>query len=271
MKTDSILQADLLDIIFENRNKDYGAYTLRKSYNSRLNKAMAIIFVSVALLCAFSFFHKHPVKDFLIVKDVIYSNPLAKKEIKPEKPIEKQKLPTPQVKTAMQVLPANFKITSDPNVAAIPDFIETSAIGIESVIGKAENNEAVTPSNSESNAAPEKTDMLAVPVDHITPLSSAEIMPSYPGGMEALRNFLEKNLTNPQDVSEGETISVKIKFVVGYDGKLKGFQTVEDGGTVFNNEVIRVLKKMPDWIPGKTKGENVSVYFTIPVKFTSSE
>ena len=58
--------------------------------------------------------------------------------------------------------------------------------------------------------------------------------------------------------------------MVGYDGVLKGFETVEDGGKAFNQEVIRVLKKMPTWIPGKTSGENVSVYYTIPVKFVSS-
>jgi periplasmic protein TonB len=89
--------------------------------------------------------------------------------------------------------------------------------------------------------------------------------------MEALRNFLQKNLQNPEDIEEGGMVSVKIKFVVGYDGTLKSFETVEDGGAAFNNEVIRVLKKMKPWNPGKTRGENVSVYYTIPVKFTTSE
>jgi periplasmic protein TonB len=68
-------------------------------------------------------------------------------------------------------------------------------------------------------------------------------------------------------MEEGETVSVKIRFVVGYDGKLKSFVTAQDGGDEFNTEVIRVLKKMPDWVPGKSNGQNVSVYFTIPVKF----
>ena len=92
-------------------------------------------------------------------------------------------------------------------------------------------------------------------------------MPSYPGGMDALKRFLQKNLTNPRDLEEGEMVSVKIRFVVGYDGKLKSFTTVQDGGEEFNKEVVRVLKKMPEWVPGKTKGQNVSVYYVIPVKF----
>ena len=47
--------------------------------------------------------------------------------------------------------------------------------------------------------------------------------------------------------------------------------TVLDGGEAFNKEVVRVLKKMPDWIPGKAKGENVPVYYTIPVKFVMTD
>ena len=72
-------------------------------------------------------------------------------------------------------------------------------------------------------------------------------------------------------MEEGESVSVKVNFVIGYNGKLQHFVTVQDGGEEFNKEVIRVLKKMPDWIPGKAKGENVSVYYTIPVKFTGAD
>ena len=108
-------------------------------------------------------------------------------------------------------------------------------------------------------------------VDKITPNNFAEVMPEYPGGMSALKKFLEKYLKNPEDLQEGENVKVKIRFIVGYDGNLKGFETVQDGGTAFNNEVVRVLKKMPQWIPGKTRGENVSVYYTIPVNFIATD
>ncbi len=274
MKTDSILQADVLDIIFENRNKAYGAYALRKNYNSRLYQAMGITFFAAAVLCAFSFSQKHSVKPLLTVKETIFSKPPANKDINAEKPAEKQKIEkpaTPKVKVAMQVFPSGFKITDVPDVPEIPDFIEGIAIGSEPVTGIPGQNLLVTPAGTDGHAVPLQPIAPVIPVDNVTPLNTAEIMPAYPGGMDALRKFLERNLTNPQDLNEGETVSVKIKFVVGYDGKLKGFQIAQDGGSAFNEEVIRVLKKMPYWIPGKTKGENVSVYFTIPVKFTSSE
>jgi protein TonB len=82
---------------------------------------------------------------------------------------------------------------------------------------------------------------------------------------------LERNLSNPTEITEGEMIAVHVRFVVGYDGRLQKFIIVKDGGAIFNNEVLRVLKKMPQWIPGKSNGKNVAVYFTIPVKFVPAD
>ena len=96
-------------------------------------------------------------------------------------------------------------------------------------------------------------------------------MPSYRGGMDALRKFLVRNLENPRDMKEGEVANVKVKFVVGSNGELQSFLTVQDGGNEFNREVMRVLKKMPNWVPGKSKGQNVSVFYTIAIKFISAD
>lgn len=102
-----------------------------------------------------------------------------------------------------------------------------------------------------------------------SPVDVADIMPQYPGGIKALLDFLKKNLHAPEDVEEGDEVSVKVKFVVNYNGKLESFDVLKSGGVAFDNEVVRVLKKMPLWIPGKSNGENVSVYYVVPVKFTS--
>jgi protein TonB len=89
--------------------------------------------------------------------------------------------------------------------------------------------------------------------------------------MDKLRQFLERNLQTPGGMESGETVTVKMKFVVGYDGVLRGFETIQDGGAAFNNEVVRVLKKMPDWVPGRSNGRNVSVYYVLPVTFTAGD
>ncbi len=269
MTTEKILHADVLDIIFENRNKSYGAYSLRKFYNNRLYKALGVTFLLAAMLCMFSFLKKEK-KDIPPLQVGGYVSMAAPPIEKPKDILQPQKPATVQPKINTQKVASNILITKDPVVAPINSLRDDVQNGSEDIKGKPGIPIVAAPQNlpvGEPVIAP----VIKVIIDKITPNNTAEIMPSYPGGMEALRKFLQRNLVNPQEMEEGQTVTVKIKFIVGYDGVLKGFETVEDGGTLFNNEVIRVLKKMPQWIPGKTKGENVSVYNMIPVKFTAAD
>ncbi|MFN0082415.1 MAG: energy transducer TonB [Ferruginibacter sp.] len=275
MKTDAILNADVLDIIFENRNKSYGAYYLRKFYNNRLYKAMGVTFSFAAVLFALSFIQKEKVLPAPYIADpYVISCPIVPLSPVPEKPKEH---PTPQqpatakIKPPTQVLANNIQITKDDLASKIQDFKDNIQIGNENTKGDPGAPLLVgekIPEGPETHGLPETT---KPSIDVSTPVGYAEVMPQFPGGMAALRKFLEKNLRNPQDIDEGQEVVVKIRFIVGYDGTLKGFETIQDGGKVFNNEVMRVLRKMPQWIPGKTKGENVSVYYIIPVNFKGVE
>ncbi|MCY7293434.1 MAG: energy transducer TonB [Ferruginibacter sp.] len=274
MKTDAILNADLLDIIFENRNKEYGAYALRKFYNNRLYKALGLTFSFAAVLLAFSFLLKKDAPK-LAYTDVVICTfaPPADKIPKSEKPKEgaPQKTASPKIKSPTQIFTNNIKITPDDKASTIKDLDDNVQIGSEDTKGKAGVPILIEPKLPEGPEVKGEPEPAKPTVDKNMPGNFAEIMPLYPGGMDALRKFLERNLKNPQDWDEGQHVIVKIRFIVGYDGTLKGFETIQDGGAVFNEEVIRVLKKMPQWIPGKTKGENVSVYYTIPVNFQSAE
>lgn len=275
MKTDAILNADLLDIIFENRNKEYGAYSLRKFYNNRLYKALGITFTFVAGLLFFSFVGKNkPIITPYITGPVVLSPPPVADIPIPEKPTKKaapQKTATPLIKPPTQIFTNNIKITTDDKASTIKDLKDDVQIGTEDLKGKSGAPILVTPILPDASVTTGNVEPVKPSGDKNTASDVAEVMPLYPGGMDALRKFLERNLKTPQDLEEGQHVIVKIRFIVGYDGTLKGFETMQDGGTAFNNEVVRVLKKMPQWIPGKTNGENVSVYFTIPVNFQSME
>jgi len=271
MNKDKILQANVLDIIFEHRNKSYGAYTLRKFYNNRLYKAFGIVCLLVLVLCLLSFLQ--PKEKPLISAIDCPVGPELKEVIKKIDPPKKADMPqtTPpaprlqvrtQAFTTVQIVPDRFATRP---VASL----DSSQFGTHDIPGKKGITVPVTPVTI---GTPGDTSHVIIPgVDHTTPTGFAEVMPSYPGGVEALRAFLQKNLENPDELKEGQSVSVRIRFVVGFDGKLKSFETVQDGGAPFNNEVIRVLKKMPQWIPGKTHGENVSVYYALPVNFISTE
>lgn len=267
MNSGLIMKSDVLDILFENRNKDYGAYMLRKFYNNRLMKSLSIMMMAVIVFSAFAFLPDRSLEpDKLLFADheMGHFTPAVKvPEIKAA--VIKPKLtPLP-----VQKFLNNIIIVNNTDSVDILHNLNNLAIGSKTNI--LINNGGVDVSSLPAIGSGGKIEEPAIPAepttDIIKPVDNPEIMPAYPGGMDALRKFLVRNLNNPRDLEEGEVISVKIKFVVGYDGKLQRFELVQDGGSEFNNEVMRVLKKMPAWIPGKSKGQNVPVYFTIPVKF----
>lgn len=270
MNSNMILKSDVLDIIFEKRNKAYGAYILRKFYPNRLKTALGLMFLAAAVFSAFTFL---PGKTgSLIVKPYIIEQKFTNVNNKPdvqEKKNETAKQETKTTPVPQKRLSNNMLIVPiDTKTDIIQTIEEKDVIGDSNIITKNPGTVLVQPEKPSESKEPftPKIDK-TVPMD----LNSVDEPPSYPGGVEALRKFLERNLNNPKDnMEEGESVSVRIRFVVGYDGKLKHFVTVLDGGEEFNKEVVRVLNKMPGWIPGKAKGENVSVYYTIPVKFVPS-
>jgi len=269
-----ILKSDVLDIVFENRNKSYGAYNLRKFYNNRLMKSLGAMLAVVIVLSAFTFLPKkkvNPVREIYEVTTVVLKEqPKEKhKEKEPEKPKEAVKPPAQvptQVFTQPKIVPEKVPVAPIEN---LKDSIAFSSVKTEGQPGGVAlvNVPAVT-DGGVTGTSPEPAK-----IDANTPMSEneVEVMPSFPGGIEALRKFLARNLQNPKDMDAGEMVSVKVKFVVDQSGKLKSFETVQDGGEEFNKEVIRVLKKMPQWTPGKSRGQDVSVYYTIPVKFVAAD
>ena len=267
MNSELIMKSDVLDILFEKRNKAYGAYMLRKFYNNRLIKSLGIMMAGVIVFSAFTFLPDKVAKtsEFTVIDPGFGKVPATPKvpEIKPK--LKKQVIITPlsTLKLVSKIIIVDNKDSTD-----ILHNLNNLAIGGNTnILLNIKGTRLVVPFATGDEGGAEPLQLTEPTVDMTKPTDNPEIMPAYPGGIQALRKFLVRNLNNPGDLAEGEIISVKVKFVVGYDGKLQGFELVQDGGSEFNNEVIRVLKKMPEWIPGKSKGRNVAVYYTIPVKF----
>jgi protein TonB len=269
MNQQTILKSNLLDIVFENRNKDYGAYVLRKSYNNRLSIA---VFSAVGLVVIFSLLlSRNSISIDIPAPSRIYTPDTKISEIfKPTLPPSANKREVLQhttIQKQQKVDAPPLIVTSDKinNIPATsidfqPSFAQTSLSEVNFTPGI---HESIKRSGGDviKTKSPEP--------DNTLPAMTAEIMPQYPGGITALLAFLKKSLQTPADIEAGEEISVSIQFGVNYNGKLKGFTVIKSGGELFDNEVLRVLKKMPSWIPGKSEGKNVSVYYTVPVKFKS--
>ena len=264
------MKSDVLDILFEKRNKAYGAYDLRKFYGDRLMRSVGLMLASMVVLSAFTFLPRKKTYE-TTPYTIIEENGLGK-----VKPPEK-KLPEPKKTVVAQKAVSTTKLVSRITIVKNNDTtdvirnIDKEYIGSVTITIPDPGGPRIKVADPITTGGNEGPVVIKPVVDRTEPQYTAELMPSFPGGMDALKRFLERNLNNPKDLEVGNQVSVKVQFVVGYDGKLQRFQVIQDGGEAFNNEVLRVLKKMPAWIPGKSSGENVSVYYTIPVKFVPAE
>jgi protein TonB len=95
--------------------------------------------------------------------------------------------------------------------------------------------------------------------------------PEFPGGPDALRTFMRDHLVTPGELDPGQLITVHIRFTVGIDGRVTDLEIVKSGGFLYDNEVIRVCRKMPDWKPARQNGIHVAVRYVLPVTFMGIE
>lgn len=268
MTSNEILHADLLDIVFDNRNKTYGAYTLRKFYNNRLSLALALALSAVFLLLLLL-----PAGNKSQAVATIGDHEIVLTEVSLVKP--KLIVPQPPKLTQSSAPVSSVKmnslihISNDPLVTTdIPDQrdLATVAIGDQTMKGLAligPQPPAVTSANGAGG--------LVKPEDKKAGETVVDQLPEFPGGMAAWANFLSRNLQVPDELMAGEKKNVLVAFKVAADGSVTGFRVVQSAGNVFDNEVIRVLKKMPKWKPALQHGTPIAVEFTQPVTFVASE
>lgn len=267
MTTESILKADVLDIIFDNRNKLYGAYELHKNYFHRVKTALLLLFSGVLLFTLINLFaDKKNVAIPFIVSDGYTLYEIFKEKKMPEpKPTSTATNLQNQTKFNSSMIMVQQNEATD----SLQD-ISLLQIGSKNIINVVGNyiGDPPPPAIVENIVLPVQAPAI---VENKLPVDNPDVQASYPGGEKELIRFLQKNLKNPDALDGEESVLVKVKFVVGFDGELKTFTVIKDGGLPFNQEVVRVLKKMPKWNPGKMGGQNVPVYYTIPVRFTASE
>ena len=102
--------------------------------------------------------------------------------------------------------------------------------------------------------------------------NSVEKFPQFPGGEAALLQFVMKNLRYPQSEANNPIDGrVVVRFVVGADGKVGETKILRSLGEAFDTEAIRVVKSLPDFIPGQVNGKNVAVWYSLPVRFKNTK
>lgn len=276
MKAEQILQSNLLDIIFENKNKDYGAYALRKNYNNRLYKAIGIMAMAVLLFVGLTSMNKkEPEMNVFVSPDIkletitVEKPKEIKKEIKEVKP-EKSTVKTEKQVSYNEPIIVEDKVKLEDKIKTTEELVNVP-IGAIDVPGDDIGGRPKITSGDKLDTVTYVAPKVAEVIEDKSPMNFAEHMPEYPGGLEALRKFMLKNLRQPDDLQAGEKIVVQAKFVVNADGDIIGVEISQNGRNDLDKEVLRVINKMPKWKAGIQNGRNVAVYYKLPVTFVGAE
>lgn len=268
MLPEKIMQSDLLDILFENRNKTYGAYALRRSYGKTLVSAITIT-CFIALAFSLMQLLRHP-KESMITRPFIIpqDNELSEIKMPDEQPLIKpvaSKPPATQVKQEVLSAPVITKDILETDMPTV-DALDKAVIAAVRTEGEDATGIVEPPVNNDPGTGNTKIETVETVTDN-KPLSYAEVMPEYPGGIEALKKFMLRHLKQPDDLEPGEKIIVSASFIVNKNGKIEQVKITNSGRFDLNKEVERVINKMPLWKPGMQNGSAVAVYFKLPVTF----
>jgi protein TonB len=269
MEPNQIKDADFLDILFEGRNKDYGAYELRKTYNRRIKKAMFMTGAVVGILCIGYFVaggtkgKVRPLKDDGEVMLVEIEQPDKVLPPPPPPKVQPQQVATIRLTTTRIVPDEQVKPDEKPPEN---DQADNMKIGTANVKGADDDGTEGPPANEAGPGvveAPKKKD------DDDGIFRSVEIESSFPGGTQAWARFLNKNLHYPDEAMSNEIQGmIMVQFIVDKDGHISDAVAIsgpEQGG--LREEAVRVIKKSGQWTPAVQNGRYVKSYKRQPVIF----
>lgn len=250
------------DIVFEDRNKAYGAYFLRKSYSKHVVLGAILTFIFFALVFASPYIVELLKGEEEVVvtetKTVKYTDLAPPPPIQNTPPPPQVNIPPP-VKTVIKFLPPKVtdkEVVEEEEMPTIEE-IKQNDVGAETVEGTGE----VVFDEPVAEVAKEE-------VDEDVVFTVVEQQAEFPGGMEALVKFLQKNVKYPAIARRmGVEGSVFVSFVVDKAGAISDIQIVKGISAECDKEAVRVVGMMPPWKPGKQNGKSVKSRFVLPVKF----
>ncbi len=269
VKPDSNMTLD--DFVFANRNKEYGAYQLRKTYPWTATRALVIgtvVFVLATIApSAIAFLTPEAKEEAMIEVDLmkLAPPPIDPNEPPPPPPVELQKVNT------VQFLPPEVKPDEEVPEETPPPTVEElkEAVAAEKTQEGDPNAEEVIIAPEESTGPTKVEAAVEVEKKDDQIFTVVEQQPEFPGGMSALGQFLGKNIRYPAAAQRANVSGrVFVSFVVNTDGSIQDVQVLKGLGFGTDEEAVRVVKSMPKWRSGKQSGRPVRVKFSLPINFT---
>ncbi|MCA0333128.1 MAG: energy transducer TonB [Bacteroidetes bacterium] len=277
MKREEILRADMLDILFEGRNKAYGAYDLRKRYPKFVARAILITVVLTVAILSYSFI-KNKLAGFFPDKPIEVEANITNLEAPPPMeeneppPPEQTAPPPPPEKASVQYVPPVVKevVAQEVEMTTVKDLKDKDP-GTKTFEGDPNATDNINPLNDAPPGLFESTEkkVVAKVEDENKIFTVVEQQPEFPGGTGAMYKWIGENLKYPSEArNNGLQGKVILQFTVEKNGDIANVKVVRDAvGGGAGDEAMRVVKKMPNWKPGKQNGKSVRVQFTLPVTF----
>jgi protein TonB len=262
MDVNKILSADLLDIIFDGRNKEYGAYELRKSYNKRLLYALAVM-AAISAAIFISVLVADKVKDSKVVmqnvEDVQLSEVKNNEPPPPPPPPPPPKPPEPPKVEIAKFTPP--KIVKDEEVKEDekpPEIEKIEEAKIGTINQEGTKDEGVVMPPVESKSVAEVVAPKVVEEDYEKVFTKVENPAEFPGGQGEWSRYLQKNLRYPDGaIDNGTQGVVRVQFIVDKEGNISEVQSLNDPGDGLAEEAVRIIKKGPKWKPAEQNGRKV--------------
>ncbi len=274
MDVNKIMTADVLDIIFDGKNKEYGAYELRKTYNQRITRALLGTLIIILLAVGGNMLANRTgkTKTELIVQDVSLEN-VKQEEKKPEippPPPPKQEPPKVEItKFTPPKIVKDEEVKKDDVIKEV-EKLEDTKIGTINQEGAKDEGIVAPPVEKGTGVvqAPKQEE------DYDKVFTVVQIAAEFPGGVGAWAKYLERNLNRDLPVENGAPAgkyTVVVSFIVAKDGRISEVVAENDPGYGTKAEAVRVIQKGPNWKPAVQNGRNVIYRHKQSITFQVSE
>jgi len=268
-----------VEMVFAGKNKEYGAYQLRKGTSGRNIKALLILVIAAALVggfLAWKVIEQKQAEEQQAYMEAMQLQQLqdqAKKEEKKKEPAKPKIEPKKEIPVAREtqkftapVIKKDELVKEENQVKQMDKLDEKVAVGTENKEGTKDRLAEAVRSDI-AVAAPPPPPAPKPEVSNKV-FDVVEEMPHFPGGAAALQAFLSSNTKYPVVAQEnGVQGRVIVSFVVERDGSITDVRVVRSVDPSLDREASRVVRSMPRWSPGKQNGSAVRVKYTVPVVF----
>ena len=267
------------DLVFEGKNKEFGAYVIRTDSPNRHNKAVlwmligSIIFglISFGFMKANRYLEERKLAQQGEQKVVLIDMTDETDELQPE-PVKEEKPEVLQEETMKTYQATELQIVEDKNVREEDEIVsQDDRMQTDAIAGLVTNSEGSTDLNNFSESINNIVIENKKPVVDDKPeevFKSVEQMPQFPGGEAALMKFLSSHINYPPMAAENNVQGkVIVQFVVDKTGKVGEVKIVRSVDKELDHEAIRVCQALPKFVPGRQNGRPVSVWFTLPIQF----